>query len=72
MNLSFNPVEECGILNAPISDSDTGSVAYTAETRKHTGGTLATMSVTRLNQIDGSAGLAFRILWKGIKESLEV
>jgi len=72
MNLSFAPNEEGDILNATIRDSgsDTDSVMYTVETPKHAGGTLAT-TVTRRNQIDGSTRLAFRILWRGARGSLE-
>ena len=70
MTLSFAPNEDGDILNTTIRDSDTGSVMYTVETPKHAEGTVAT-TVTRQNQIDGSTRLAFRILWKGIKGSLE-
>ena len=69
MNLSFAP-NEGDILNTTIRDSDTGSVVYTVETPKRAGGTL-TMTVTRQNQVDGSARPAFRILWKGVMEVLE-
>jgi len=70
MNLSFTPNEEGDILNATIRDSEASSVVYIVETPKHYGGTLTT-TVTRRNQIDGSTRLAFRILWKGVKGSLE-
>ena len=70
MNLSFTSDEEDDILNAIIRDSDTGSVMYTVETPKHAGGTVTT-TVTRHNQIDESTRIAFRILWKGEKGSLE-
>jgi len=70
MNLAFNPNEEGDILNATIRDYDAGFVKYTVETPKHTGRTLTT-TVTRRNQTDGSTRLAFRILWKGVKGSLE-
>ena len=75
MNLSFTPNEEdeilnTTILNATIRDSDTGSVMYTVETPKYVGGTLTT-TATRRNQISGSTRFAFRILWKGMKESLD-
>jgi len=70
MNLSFAPNEEGDILNTTIRDSDTGSIVYTVETPKHAGGTLTT-TVTKQNQIDGSAKPAFRILWKGVKGVLE-
>ena len=70
MNLSFASDEEDDILNATIRDADTGSVMYTVETPKHAVGTVTT-NVTRLNQVDGSTRLAFRILWKGEMGSLE-
>jgi len=70
MNLSFTLDEEDDILNATIRDSDTNSVMYTVETPKRLVGTLTT-NVTRRNQDDGSKRLAFRILWKGRKRSLE-
>ena len=70
MNLSFAPTEDGDILNTNIRDSDTGSVVYTVETPKHAGGILTT-TVTRQNQIDGSARPAFRVLWKGVKGVLE-
>jgi len=75
MNLSFTPNEEdeilnTTILNATIRDSDTGSVMYTVETPKYVEGTLTT-TVTRRNQIGGLTRFAFRILWKGMKESLD-
>jgi len=70
VNLSFTPNEEGDILNTTIRDSDTNSVVYIVETPKHAGGTLTTM-VTRRNQIDESTRPAFRILWKGLKGSLE-
>jgi len=75
MNLSFTSNEEdevlgITILNATIRDSDTGSVMYTVETSKYAGGTLTT-TVTGRNQIDGSTRFAFRILWKGVRESLD-
>ena len=70
MNLSFASDEEDDILNVTIRDSDTDSVMYTIETPKRAGGTLST-TVTRRNQIDGSTRLAFRILWMGVKGSLE-
>jgi len=69
MNLYFTSDKEDDILNATIQDSDTGSVVYTAETPKHVGGTLTT-TVTRWNAMDGSAELAFQILWKGTGKSL--
>jgi len=40
---------------------------YTIETPKYSGGILTT-TVTRLNQIGGSTGFTFRILWKGAKD----
>ncbi|KAF9645293.1 hypothetical protein BDM02DRAFT_3189829 [Thelephora ganbajun] len=70
MNLSFTLNEEDDILNTTVRDSETGSVMYTVETPKYAGGTLAT-TVTRRNQIDGSTRFAFRILWKGVRGSLE-
>jgi len=70
MNLSFTSDEGDDILNATIRDSDTSSVMYTVGTPKHAGGTVAT-TATRHNQTDGSTRLAFRILWKGEKGSLE-
>ena len=70
MNLSFASNGEDDILNTTIRDSDTGSVMYTVETPRRAAGTLTT-TVTRRNQIDGSTRLAFRILWKGNKGSLE-
>jgi hypothetical protein len=70
MNLSFAPNEEDDILNTTVRDAETGSVMYTIETPKYAEGTLTT-TVTRRNQIDGSTRFAFRILWKGIKRSLE-
>lgn len=70
MNLSFTSNEEDDLLNTTIRDSDTGSVMYTVETPRRTAGTLTT-TVTRRSQDDGSARLAFRILWKGKKKSLD-
>ena len=70
MNLSFAPNEEDDILNTTVRDSDTGSVMYTIDTPRRVEGTLTT-AVTRRNRIDGSARLAFQILWKGAKGSLE-
>jgi len=70
MNLTFTLNEEDDILNATIRDSDTGSVMYTVDTPKRAGGALTT-TVARLNWDDGSAGCAFRILWKGKKGSLD-
>ena len=70
MNLSFVSDEEDDILNVTIRDSETDSVMYTVETPKRAGGTLST-TVTRRNQVDGSTRRAFRILWKGVKGSLE-
>jgi len=70
MNISFASDEGDDILNATIRGSDTDSVMYTIETPKRAGGTLST-TATRRNQIDGSTKIAFRILWKGVKGSLE-
>ena len=70
IKLSFTPHEEDDILDTTIRDSETGSVIYTVETPKHSEGALAT-TVTRRNQIDGSVRFAFRILWKGVRKSLE-
>lgn len=70
MNLSFTPNEGDDILNTTIRDSETGSIMYIVETPKFAGGALAT-TVTRQNQIDGTARFAFRLLWKGGKASLE-
>jgi hypothetical protein len=70
VNLSFALNEESDILDATVRDSETGSVMYTIETPKFTGGALAT-TVTRRNQIDGSTRFAFRILWRGGKAALE-
>ena len=70
VNLSFAPDEEDDILNATIRDSDTDSVMYTVDTPKRAGGTMST-TATRRNQVDGSTRPAFRILWKGVKGSLE-
>lgn len=69
MNLSFVLNEEDDILNTIIRDSDTGLVVYTIETLKCAGGALTT-TVMGQNQIVGWTRLAFRILWKGGKESL--
>ena len=70
IKLSFASDEEGDILNATIRDSATESVMYNVETPKRAGGTLST-TVTGRNQVDGSARPAFRILWKGVKGSLE-
>ena len=70
MILSFTPNEEDDILNTTIRDPDTGSVVYTVETPKHIGGTLTT-TVMKRNQFNGSIRLAFQILWKGARGSLE-
>jgi len=69
MNLSFTSDGEDDILNTTIQDSDTGSVVYTTETPKRSGGTLTT-TVRRWNPMDGSTELVFRILWKGTGKSL--
>lgn len=69
MNLTFTPTED-DILNATIQDSDTDSALYIVGTPKRAGGTLTT-TVTRRNRLDGSTRFAFRILWKGVKGSLE-
>ena len=70
MNLSFALNEQDDILNATIRDSDSGSVIYTIETPKYSGGVLAS-TATRRNQINGSTRFAFRILWKGEMASLK-
>ena len=70
MNLSFALNEQDDILNATIRDSGTGSVIYTIETPKYSGGILAS-TATRRNQINGSTRFAFRILWKGKMKSLK-
>ena len=69
MILSFTSDNEDDVLNSTIQDSNTGSVVYTADTPRHAGGTLTT-TITRWNSMDGSAKLAFRILWKGTGKSL--
>ena len=69
MNLSFAPNEEDDILNTTIEDPGTGLVAYTVDTPKYAEGTLTT-TVTRRNKADGSARLAFKILWRGSKGPL--
>jgi hypothetical protein len=70
MNLSFTPSEEDDILNTTIRDSETGSVMYSIETPKYAGGTLTT-TLTRQNQIYRSARFLYKILWKGVRGSLE-
>ena len=70
INLSFSPDEEDDILNTTIRDSDSGSVIYTIETPKYSGGVLAS-TATRRNQVNGSTRFAFRILWKGEMTSLK-
>lgn len=67
-NLSFDLNEENDI--TAIRDSDTGSVVYTVKTSGCVGGALAT-TFARRNQLDGSTRSAFKILWKGGKESLK-
>lgn len=69
-NLSFTSPEGDDILDTTIRDSETGSVMYTVETPKHAERALTT-TVTRRNQSDGSTRLAFKILWKGVRSSLE-
>lgn len=70
MNLTFTSDEEDDILNTTIQNSDTGSVVYTIETPKYTGGTLTT-TVRRQNQVYSSSRFLFRVLWKGARGSLE-
>ena len=70
VSLSFTPHEEDDILDTTIRDSETSSVIYIVETPKHAEGALAT-TVTRRNQVDGSVRFAFKILWKGVRKSLE-
>ena len=70
VSLSFTPHEEDDILDTTIRDSETSSVIYIVETPKHAEGVLAT-TVTRRNQVDGSVRFAFKILWKGVRKSLE-
>jgi hypothetical protein len=70
MDLSFTLDEEDDILNATVRDSETGSVAYTVETSKYSGGPLTT-TVRRHNQVYGSNRFLFRIFWKGTRGSLE-
>lgn len=69
VHLSFTLNEEDDILNTTIRDSYTGSVVYAIETPKHASGTLTTM-VKKRNQIDGTVGFVFWMLWRG-KGSLE-
>ncbi|KAF9791198.1 hypothetical protein BJ322DRAFT_1040364 [Thelephora terrestris] len=70
MSLSFAPREEDDILDTTILDSETGSVMYTVGTPKHAEGALTT-TVTRRSQVDGSARFAFKIVWKGVRNSLK-
>ena len=70
VSLSFTPHEEDDILDTTIRDSETSSVIYIVETPKHAEGALAT-TVTRRNLVDGSVRFAFKILWKGVRKSLE-
>jgi hypothetical protein len=70
MSLSFAPREEDDILDTTILDSETGSLMYTVGTPKHAEGALTT-TVTRRNQVDGSARFAFKIVWRGVRNSLK-
>lgn len=71
MNLAFTSDEEDDILNATVRSSETGSVAYTIETPKFSGGTMTT-TVRREHRVYyGSSEFLFRILWKGAKGSFE-
>lgn len=70
INLSFTSPEGDDILDTTIQDSETGSVMYTIETPKHAERALTT-TVTRWSQTDGSTRFAFKILWKGVRRSLE-
>lgn len=70
MDLAFAPSEEDDLLNTTVRNSETGSVVYTIETPKFAEGALTT-TVNRLSQLDGSTRFAFKILWNGVRRSLE-